>query len=265
MLPLRELQSAVAAGVLQDATEPLAPLLREDGIAVDRRLQVYRNNTFSSLTAALKDNFPVVCQLVDERFFAYAAQAYIRAHPPRAPRLAEYGADFAEFLAGFEPARHLTYLPDVARLEWAVDVAYHAADAPKLDPSRIAVLTQDRYPELVFVAHPSCRLLASEFPVDRIWQAHQADGGPDGTIDLAAGGCRLLVDRHENEIRMLPLDAPGFTFLQAVIAGHPLQAAYETAAAAAAEFDLIAALSLHLTRGTFTDCIDPTTDGEGSA
>ena len=32
-----------------------------------------------------------------------------------------------------EPVRHLAYLPDVARLEWAVNAAYHAADAPKLD------------------------------------------------------------------------------------------------------------------------------------
>ena len=61
-------------------------IVRADGIDFAGRLQVYRNNTFSSLTAALKDSFPVVCQLVDERFFGYAAQEYIRDHPPRAPR-----------------------------------------------------------------------------------------------------------------------------------------------------------------------------------
>lgn len=265
MLPLRDLQEAVAAALLRDATAPLATVLREDGIAFDRRLQVYRNNTFSSLTAALKDNFPVVCQLVDERFFAYAAHAFVSAHPPQAPRLAEYGAGFPEFLAGFEPARHLTYLPDVARLEWAVDVAYHADDAPKLEPARIASLPQERYPELMFVAHPSCRLIASDYPVDRIWQAHQKEGGPDERIDLSAGGSRLLVDRHDQDIRMLALDAPAFSFLQALFSGCPLQAAYERAAALSADFDLIAALGLHLTRGTFTDFIDPTTGGEGCA
>src|SRR5215471_6617276 len=121
MLPLRDLQDAMTVSVLRSADAPLAALVRADGIAFDGRLKVYRNNTFSSLTAALKDSFPVVCQLVDERFFGYAAQEYIRTHPPRAPRLAEYGEDFADFLAGFEPARRLPYLSDVARLEWAIN------------------------------------------------------------------------------------------------------------------------------------------------
>src|SRR4029450_8564106 len=111
---LRELQGAMAASVLRNTDAPPAAVRPPDGIAFEGRLQVYRNNTFSSLTAALKDSFPVVCRLVDERFFGYAAQEYIRIHPPRAPRLAEYGADFAGFLDGFEPVHHLAYLPDVA-------------------------------------------------------------------------------------------------------------------------------------------------------
>jgi hypothetical protein len=257
MLPLRDLQGAMAASVLQGADAPLAPIVRDDGIAFDGRLQVYRNNTFSSLTAALKDSFPVVCQLVDERFFGYAAQEYIRAHPPHAPRLAEYGGDFTEFLAGFEPVRHLAYLPDMARLEWTVNAAYHAADAPTLDPARIAAVPQDRYPLLTFGADPSVRLFASEFPVDRIWQAHQPGGDLDTKIDLTSGGCRLLIDRHDQDIRFLTLDAAGFALAEALCAGNALQEAYEKAAAIDGAFDLIAALSTHLTRGTFADFVDP--------
>jgi hypothetical protein len=257
MLPLRDLQGAMAASVLQSADAPLAPFVRADGIAFDGRLQVYRNNTFSSLTAALKDSFPVVCQLVDDRFFGYAAQEYIRAHPPHAPRLAEYGDDFAEFVAGFEPVRHLAYLPDVARLEWAVNAAYHAADAPKLDPERIAAVPQDRYPLLTFAAHPSVQFFASELPVDRIWQAHQPGGDLENKIDLSSGGCRLLIDRHDQDIRFLTLDGAGFALVEGLCAGNALQEAYEKAAAIDDAFDLIAALSTHLARGTFTDFVDP--------
>ena len=257
MLPLRDLQGALAASVLQGTDAPLAPIVRADGIDFEGRLQVYRNNTFSSLTAALKDSFPVVCQLVDERFFGYAAQEYIRARPPRAPRLAEYGGDFAEFLAGFEPVRHLAYLPDVARLEWAVNAAYHAADAPKLDPARIAAVPQDRYPQLKFVAHPSAQLFDSDHPIDRIWQAHQPGGDLDTKIDLSFGGCHLLLDRHDQNIRFLTLDAAGFALAAALCAGATLQEAHEKAAAVDDAFDLIAALSVHLTRGTFADFVDP--------
>jgi hypothetical protein len=257
MLPLRDLQGALAASVLRGTDAPLAPIVRADGIDFDGRLQIYRNNTFSSLTAALKDSFPIVCQLVDERFFGYAAQEYILAHPPRAPRLAEYGGDFADFLLAFEPVKHLSYLPDVARLEWAVNAAYHAADTPTLDPTRIAAVPQDRYPQLKFVAHPSAQLFASEFPVDRIWQAHQPGGNLDAKIDLTSGGCRLLVDRHDQDIRFLTLDAAGFALASALCGGTALQEAYEKAAAIDGAFDLIAALSMHLARGTFADFVYP--------
>ncbi len=257
MLPLRDLQDALAASVLRGTDDPLAALVRADGIDFDGRLQVYRNNTFSSLTAALKDSFPVICQLVDERFFGYAAQEYIRAHPPRAPRLAEYGGDLPDFLAVFEPVRHLAYLPDVARLEWAVNAAYHAPDAPKLDPARIAAVPQDRYPQLRFVAHPSAQLFASDYPVDRIWQAHQPGGDLDAGINLSSGGCRLLIDRHDQDIRFLALDAAGFALAAALCGGHSLQDSYEKAAAIDGAFDLIAALGAHLTRGTFGDFVDP--------
>ena len=257
MLPLRELQGALADSVLEGTDAPLAALVRADGIPFEGRLQVYRNNTFSSLTAALKDSFPVVCQLVDERFFGYAAQEYIRARPPRAPRLAEYGEDFADFLAGFEPTRHLAYLPNVARLEWAVNAAYHAPDASPLDPARIAAVPQERYAGLRFVAHPSVRLFASEFPVDRIWQAHQPGGDLEAGIDLSSGGCRLLVDRHDQDIRFLALDAAGFALAAALYGGQSLQEAYEKAAAIDGGFDLIGALGTHLARGTFADFIKP--------
>ena len=262
MLSLRDLQAAIGAHVLgARALDPdgpsLATHLREDGLRFERRLQIYRNNTYGSLTEALKDSFPVVCQLVDERFFKYAAHEYIERHPPRAPRLAEYGADFAAFLAGFEPARSLAYLPDVARLEWAINEAYQAADAPTLDPARIAAVPQERYAALAFVVHPSCRLVTSPFPVDRIWQAHQPGGDPATPIDLAAGGCRLLVDRRDGEIRFLSLDAPGRAFIEGLVAGRTLQAAYETAAAVDPTFDLVGALGTHLGRGSFTDFIDP--------
>ena len=256
MLLLRDLQDAMAASVLRGTDAPLSPLIRPEGIPSEGRLQVYRNNTFSSLTAALKDSFPVVCQLVDERFFGYAAQDYIRGHPPRAPRLAEYGDDFAAFLDRFEPARSLAYLPDVARLEWAVNLVYHAPDSPKLDPARIATVPQERYPGIQFTAHPSVQIFASEYPVDRIWQAHQPGGDLDSKIDLASGGCRLLVDRHDQDIRFLSLDAAGFALAAALCGGCALQEAYERAAAVDGTFDLIAALSTHLTRGTFIDFAD---------
>jgi hypothetical protein len=262
MLPLRELQGAVAASILGDTREELRGVVREDGIAFDRRLQVYRNNSFLSLTDVLKATFPVACRLVDEQFFHYAADAFIRSSPPRAPCLSEYGGEFADFLAGFAPAQRLVYLPDVARLEWAINEAYFTADAAPLEPARIAAMPQERYGALGFRLHPSCRLVASAYPVDCIWQAHQPDGDLDTPIDLAAGGCRLLVQRRGIDVQMLALDPGGHAFLAALGEGRSLQAAYEVAAAIDGAFDLVGALAAHLARGTFSDLRDAEPDRE---
>ncbi|HET7341829.1 MAG TPA: DNA-binding domain-containing protein, partial [Methylomirabilota bacterium] len=103
-----------------------------DGLSAIARVAVYRHHVLTSLTAALATTFPVVARLVDPRFFAWAADAYVRAQPPRGPCLAEYGDTFPDFLAAFPACRDLVYLPDVARLEWAMNAARQAPDVPPL-------------------------------------------------------------------------------------------------------------------------------------
>ena len=58
---------------------------------------------------------------------------FIARHPPQSPALVEFGGAFALFLAAFEPAGSLSYLTDIARMEWARHAAYHAADAAPAD------------------------------------------------------------------------------------------------------------------------------------
>ena len=69
----------------------LGGLIRDDGLPADARLDIYRNNVFVSLKQVLKDTFPVVCRLVDERFFVYATDEFIRANPPEQACLFAYG------------------------------------------------------------------------------------------------------------------------------------------------------------------------------
>lgn len=258
-MPLPELQAAFREAILEATVpEALAALVEPGGIAPERRLAIYRNNSFVTLAAALKATYPAVCRLVHERFFDYAADAFIRAHPPRSPCLAAYGAAFADFLAGFPPARRLAYLPDLARLEWAVNEAWHAPDAPPLDPAAIAALPPTRYPDLRFRLHPTCRLLESVWPVEEIWRANrdEAAAAAAGSIDLEAGGCRLLLHRREEDVLMRRLDPPGFAFLLALRDGTTLADAYEAAAAVGA-FDPTAALRDHLAGGIFAGLAEP--------
>lgn len=256
---LRELQQAFAAGVLDDESgmpgilEALRPLHFEPA----RHLQVYRNNTFANLTDALRAVYPVVERLVGTGFFDYLADRYIRSHPPRSGNLHDFGAELAGFVACFEPARALVYLPDVARLEWCWHRAFHAADAEPLDPARLAALAPDKHERLRFILHPSARLLASDYPILRIWEANQEGNNSDATINLDTGGERLLVIRRRLEVLIERLPPGDYQLLEGCQQGVSFEAACDRALAAEPDFDLTAALRWHIVQGTFTGLQTP--------
>jgi hypothetical protein len=229
MPSLRELQRDVRAALLEgDETAALREIV-DDGLAPAARLAVYRHHVLGSLTAALEATFPVVVRLVDPRFFRFAGDRYVRAEPPAGPCTFEYGATFPDFLAGFEPCRHLAWLPDVARLEWAMNAALHAPDALPLTADTLRARPPGTLETAALALHPSVTLLESPWPVDAVWRANQADG--DGVVDLDAGAVRLCVWRLGDEVVFRALTPAAFAFRRAVAAGGRLAAAVEAALA----------------------------------
>jgi putative DNA-binding protein len=238
---LREIEEAVSRALLGEPDTLTLDQVVGDGLAPGGRLQIYRHHVFTTLTAALRTNYPVICQLVDERFFGYVANEYIRRHPPRGPCLFEYGASFPEFLATFEPCRPLEYLPDVARLEWALNAAIHAEDAEPLNPVCLRRLPLDVLPTLRFRPDPSVTLLSSRWPIDRIFRANQPHADPSIVVDLAAGGVHLEVRRIGEDAVLRSLDRATYAFRHALIGGRCLEEAAAAALALDASFDLVTA------------------------
>ena len=256
MPALRELQAHMRTALLGGGDAPAAAAVLGEGLDTAARLAIYRHHVFTTLTDVLKATYPVVCRLVDARFFGWASDQYIREHPPAGPCLAEYGATFADFLTAFPPCRHLVYLPDVARLEWAMSRAESAADAVPLDARTLASVDPADTPRLRFTLDPSYALLESSWPVDRIWRANQAagqpDADPDATVDLAAGGARLEIRRAADDVVLRALDPATFAFRRALAAGDTLEEAAAAALRLGTAFDLGRDLCALLDEGTLT-------------
>src|SRR5262245_31671206 len=193
MSSLRELQAGFRAAMLDGHEGGVASDVVDDGRGASARLAIYRHHVFTSLTAALEATYPVVCRIVDRRFFGWAADRYVRAHPPAGPCLFEYGGDFPAFLARFPACAHLPWLPDVARLEWAMNVTLHAADAVALEPETLRALDPHAVARMTLRFEPSVTLLESAWPIDAIWRANQAEA--DGVVDLGVGEARIEVRR----------------------------------------------------------------------
>ncbi len=227
---LRELQADIRAVMLGGAERAAAGIVRDDGLDGSARLGIYRHHVLTSLTAALESTYPVVARLVDPRFFRFAADQYVRRHPPASPCLFEYGSGFGDFLEGFEPCRHLAYLPDVARLEWAMNVALHAPDAAPIGSEALRAGAPA-------ALDPALTLLASPWPIDAIWRANQPDSAGE-RVDLDAGGARLQVWRAGDDVEYRRLSAGAFALREALHRTGALEEAAAAAIAAEPEADL---------------------------
>jgi hypothetical protein len=252
MLSLLDLQHDFRTAVLGGDADALAALVEGDGLAPQARLAVHRNNVAASLTAVLADTFPVIRRLVDERFFAFAADAFIRAAPPARPCLAEYGATFPDFIAAFPPCRDFPYLPDVARLEWRLHEAAQAPQRVALAPAVLQTFAADDTARLVFAMQPALGYLESRYPVDSIWRANQACTADGASVDLDAGPVFLEIARVDGDVALRALPPAAHAFRAGLKYGATLENAADAALARDAAFDLTQALSQLFAEGVIT-------------
>jgi hypothetical protein len=237
MLALRELQARFTDSLFATEDPTLLDLVDGDGLDAQARLAFYRHHVFTTLTATLEAAYPVVCRLVDRRFFGYAADAFIRREPPIGPCLGEYGAAFPDFLGSFPACGALPYLPDVARLEWAHHTAAQRSASASLDLARLRRVDPRDMAQLRFVPDPSLALLASPWPVDKIWKAHQ-EGTSETLPGLQGGAVCLQVHAVGETVAMRVLEPATFAFRDALARGLTLGEAAGLALESYPSFDL---------------------------
>lgn len=250
MPTLLEIERAVCRALVEGDDAAAVHHIVADGLASTARLDIYRNTFVATLTKALRLSFPAVDRLVGAVFFDSAARLFIERHPPRSAWLDEYGAGFPEFLANFAPAAALAYLPGVARLEWAVSCALHAADADPLDLARLAAINPNEQGRIALVPHPSIGFVCADYPVDEIRRSVlAADDAAMAAIDLGAGPVWLLVQRFDTGLNVRRLGEAEWRFTAALCAGRPL----DEAIAAVPDADAAMMLANHLAAGVFID------------
>lgn len=258
MSSLRKLQLGFADALHGVASEAFtAEHVVADTLDPARRLMIYRNNVFAGLTKALRTSYPVVDRLVGCKFFDFAASQFIEQYPSRSGNLDDYGAEFPKFLAELPKAADLRYLPDVARLEWDSQCVFNASEHAPLDARRLAQVPPDRYPQLRFTRHPATRLLASDFPVHRIWQVNQLDYDGDQSVNLRLGGVMLLIKRSGYRIAIVPLNQGEWTFLNALSDGCTLAQTCDLTFGVDPNFDIRASLQQFVTDGVLIDFFLP--------
>lgn len=244
MPSLTELQRRFAATLLATGADP------------GERIAIYRNTVFANYRNALGATFNVVRDLTGTPFFNAAVDAYVLAHPSTGGDLNVYGDRFGEFLGSYPFARDLPYLPDVARLEWAIDEVHRARDAAGTAIAVLGTLSSlpaDEVPRVRFALDSASRLLVSDYPVLRIWQMHQPGADAGAPLEPGASPDYLLIHREAGAVVVERIAAGDFAWLTSLAADLTLDAALDAALAVDAAFDLGAALRTYIANGTLAD------------
>ncbi|MEY2689680.1 MAG: hypothetical protein RL375_3879 [Pseudomonadota bacterium] len=186
-------------------------------LADDAGLAVYRHNARGIAARALGAAFPVMRELVGEAQFDAMAVAHWQDEPPRRGDLAAWGEALADWLAHSPVVAAAPYLPDMARLEWALHCAERVADpaapscpagdaamgdtrralrdlnAPDGWAASLRLLGEVAPDRLALVLAPGTSVLVSDWPVVAIWQAHRAQDdevapAPSQMVQAGGGG-----------------------------------------------------------------------------
>ncbi len=246
---LARFQDRIARALLGEIDSDLTP--DEAAVVHHPAFAVYRNGVMKSAIDALQASCPAVVRLVGEDWFRAAAAVHVRASPPRCPVLVEYGADFADFLACFEPAAELPYLPDVARLDRMWTEAHIGEDAVTLDAACIVAASPEQLAQMVLRPHPCARWgWFPTAPIYSLWSRNRA--GEDAPDEFDWIGEGVLIGRPTQDVRWQPLDQAGCAFLDRCAAGEALASATGAALDIDPHADLAVLMSKLLAAGAFS-------------
>ena len=220
---------------------------------VQRGLAAYKANAGALAERALAAAFPTLQQLLGDESFAALARDFWRRHPPEAGDITLWGEQLPAFIADAESLADEPYLPDTARLEWALHRVQTAPDAPRGVPPGVQTGVRTGVPtgvrtgvpaglELLATHEPATlylqlpagsTVLVSWWPVFSLWQTHQrTDPSRFDAVRLAlAQGCREqgLVTRSGWVPQVLALPEPEARFTAALLAGRNLAEALQEA------------------------------------
>lgn len=229
---------------LFDGDAPLPGGIEAGGdFTPEQRMQVYRNTARLILTDTLRGIYPTVSALTGDDFFDHAADAFIKAHPPRGGNLDVYGAEFADFLAGFEPLRAHPYIGDVARLDRAFHDSYLGAREAPLAPESLAGLDDDAAATLVLKLQPHVILLKCDWPAQEIRAAVADDPEKLSSIRPGDAPARILVMRDGDGVSALTVGPAFYGLLESLSLGETLLTAVNIALAFDESFDFSGALA----------------------
>lgn len=214
---MKETHNGLVAAIVgvPEAQQSLAGLI-SGSLTSDRLIQIYRHNFVSRFSDALMASYPQTCRILGEQCFRGLCRAFIQQEPFAEASLVNFGAGFADFMAAHSSMKKHAYGVDLARLEWAMEVAYnHAGD--------------DAVSSRAGGLRDGLQLIASDYALFDLWHF---DGSQE--LDICASAQWVLVYTLGYEVMLSKVSAEHGHYIQALMFADQLVQA-EVLAALSAE------------------------------
>jgi hypothetical protein len=222
---LRAVQQAFLRSVLagqEDAPEELGRLLRTPPAgSIHARWHVYARGFLARLVEAIENDYPALSKVLGEGPLRSLTARYVSRFPPRSHDLGRFGDRLAALLEADALTGDLPFLPDLARLEWAVAEAFVAPDVPELRWADLALLGPEAASEAPLALRPGAALVSSTWPIFEIWSCRDQ---PTEAIDvpLSRAARTVLVSRRGVEIVCRPAAGMEVSLFRATESGGRL-------------------------------------------
>jgi len=174
------------------------------GLPADERLAIYYDAYRIRLAEALSEAFGKTHSYVGDEMFDDLCRAYIDQYPSRYRNLRWFGDAFPAFVAQSLP--DYPVVAELAGFEWALGLAFDAADAPVLAGEGLQQQGADDWEQIGFTLSPSLQMLNLHWNAPSIWLALEKEGSPPEAV-ASEEACTWMVWRKDLQPHFRSLDA----------------------------------------------------------
>ncbi len=231
-----DFQQYILTELVETEAMPITKVIAQQfGMNATDRLAIYHNAYRIRLRDALSEAYGKTHSYLGDDLFEDISTAYVQATPSKTCNLRWYGDCFPAHLV-----RTLHEHPVVAELaafEWALGLAFDAADKPALKTEDIRPFTPEQWENLGFELQTSAQFLSLDWNAVAIWLAlDQMEDPPDATKSEQTD--QWLVWRKELQPHFRSLDQYEANALNGLSKGQSFSDVCEAAIASAGEIDI---------------------------
>jgi Putative DNA-binding domain len=170
--------------------------------SVSARWHVYAHGYLSRIVEALGLEYAAIRRILGDDAFEALVERFLGVFPPRSFDLSRAGDRLSAFLEFDRLSVDLPFLPDLARLERTLSVAFVAADGDPASWEELRGRTPEELLELRLGLLPGVALVRSSWPLDELWACRFEEDDEAVSVALEGRPADVLIFRRDGRVRV---------------------------------------------------------------